>query len=280
MGISGRRRMVSFEGFGLVFDITPIILGIIAVVFLTGIKINSQWDTAVIFRLGNYSRMHGSGLYYVIPFIERRIIVDGRVRTTTFTAEQSLTRDNVPVFVDAVLFWRVKTPSDAIIVVQDYEGSILKASMTTLRDTIGRTELATMLSDRQQLDNILQQTIESKAKLWGIDVQSVEIKDVKIPKELEDAMSRQAQAERERLARISLGDSEIQIAKKFEEASRVYISNPEAMRLRAMNMLYEAVKEKGTFIIVPSEIVSQMGFSSVLGTVGFAQANKDEKKEK
>jgi regulator of protease activity HflC (stomatin/prohibitin superfamily) len=272
--------MVSFEGFGFAFDITPIIVGIIVVVFLSGIKINSQWDTAVIFRLGNYSRMHGSGLYYVIPFIERRIIVDGRVRTTTFTAEQSLTRDNVPVFVDAVLFWRVKTPSDAIIVVQDYEGSILKASMTTLRDTIGRTELATMLSDRQQLDNILQQTIESKAKLWGIDVQSVEIKDVKIPKELEDAMSRQAQAERERLARISLGDSEIQIAKKFEEASRVYISNPEAMRLRAMNMLYEAVKEKGTFIIVPSEIVSQMGFSSVLGTVGFAQANKDEKKEK
>ncbi len=274
--------MVSFEGFGLVFDITPIIVGIVVIVFLTGIKINSQWDTAVIFRLGNYNRMHGSGLYYLIPFIERRIIVDGRVRTTTFTAEQSLTRDNVPVFVDAVLFWRVKIPSDAIIAVQDYEGSILKASMTTLRDTIGRTELATMLSDRQQLDNILQQTIESKAKLWGIDVQSVEIKDVKIPKELEDAMSRQAQAERERLARISLGDSEIQIAKKFEEASKVYVSNPEAMRLRAMNMLYEAVKEKGTFIIVPSEIVSQMGFSSVLGTVGFAQgqANKDEKKEK
>ena len=272
--------MVSFEGLGFAFDITPIIVGIIALVFLSGIKINSQWDTAVIFRLGNYSRMHGAGLYYMIPLIERRIIVDGRVRTTTFTAEQSLTRDNVPVFVDAVLFWRVKTPSDAIIAVQDYEGSILKASMTTLRDTIGRTELATMLSDRQQLDNILQQTIESKAKLWGIDVQSVEIKDVKIPKELEDAMSRQAQAERERLARISLGDSEIQIAKKFEEASRVYESNPEAMRLRAMNMLYEAVKEKGTFIIVPSEIVSQMGFSSVLGTVGFAQANKDEKKEK
>ena len=274
--------MVSFEGFGLVFDITPIIVGIVVIVFLAGIKINNQWDTAVIFRLGNYNRMHGSGLYYLIPFIERRIIVDGRVRTTTFTAEQSLTRDNVPVFVDAVLFWRVKIPSDAIIAVQDYEGSILKASMTTLRDTIGRTELATMLSDRQQLDNILQQTIESKAKLWGIDVQSVEIKDVKIPKELEDAMSRQAQAERERLARISLGDSEIQIAKKFEEASKVYVSNPEAMRLRAMNMLYEAVKQKGTFIIVPSEIVSQMGFSSVLGTVGFAQAqaNKDEKKEK
>jgi regulator of protease activity HflC (stomatin/prohibitin superfamily) len=274
--------MVSFEGFGLVFDITPIIVGIVVIVFLAGIKINNQWDTAVIFRLGNYNRMHGSGLYYLIPFIERRIIVDGRVRTTTFTAEQSLTRDNVPVFVDAVLFWRVKIPSDAIIAVQDYEGSILKASMTTLRDTIGRTELATMLSDRQQLDNILQQTIESKAKLWGIDVQSVEIKDVKIPKELEDAMNRQAQAERERLARISLGDSEIQIAKKFEEASKVYVSNPEAMRLRAMNMLYEAVKEKGTFIIVPSEIVSQMGFSSVLGTVGFAQAqaNKDEKKEK
>jgi regulator of protease activity HflC (stomatin/prohibitin superfamily) len=274
--------MVSFEGFGFVFDITPIIVGIVVIVFLTGIKINSQWDTAVVFRLGNYSRMQGSGLYYMIPFIERRIIVDGRVRTTTFTAEQSLTRDNVPVFVDAVLFWRVKIPSDAIIAVQDYEGSILKASMTTLRDTIGRTELATMLSDRQQLDKILQETIESKAKPWGIDVQSVEIKDVKIPGELENAMSRQAQADRERLARISLGDSEIQIAKKFEEASRVYVSNPEAMRLRAMNMLYEAVKEKGTFIIVPSEIVSQMGFSGVLGTVGFAQAqaNKDEKKGK
>lgn len=274
--------MVSFEGFGFVFDVTPIIVGIVVIVFLTGIKINSQWDTAVVFRLGNYNRMHGSGLYYMIPFIERRIIVDGRVRTTTFTAEQSLTRDNVPVFVDAVLFWRVKIPSDAIIAVQDYEGSILKASMTTLRDTIGRTELATMLSDRQQLDKILQETIESKAKPWGIDVQSVEIKDVKIPGELENAMSRQAQADRERLARISLGDSEIQIAKKFEEASKVYVSNPEAMRLRAMNMLYEAVKEKGTFIIVPSEIVSQMGFSSVLGTVGFAQAqaNKDEKKEK
>jgi len=262
--------------------ITPIGVAVIGIIILAGIKINTQWDTAVIFRLGKYSRMHGAGLYYVIPFIENRILVDGRVRTTTFTAEQSLTRDNVPVFVDAVLFWRVKVPSDAIIAVQDYEGSILKASMTTLRDTIGRTELATMLSDRQQLDTILQQTIESKAQPWGIDVQSVEIKDVKIPKELEDAMSRQAQAERERLARISLGDSEIQIAKKFEEASKVYKSNPEAMRLRAMNMLYEAVKEKGTFIIVPSEIVSQMGFSGVLGTVGFAetqkQANTKQKK--
>ena len=259
--------------------ITPLIVAIVVIVFLAGIKINSQWDTAVIFRLGKYSRMHGAGLYYLIPFIEGRMIVDGRVRTTTFTAEQSLTRDNVPVFVDAVLFWRVKVPSDAIMAVQDYQGSILKASMTTLRDTIGRTELATMLSDRQQLDSLLQQTIESKAQPWGIDVQSVEIKDVKIPKELEDAMSRQAQAERERLARISLGDSEIQIAKKFEEASRVYVSNPEAMRLRAMNMLYEAVKEKGTFIIVPSEIVSQMGFSGVLGTVGFAETQKQAKQD-
>jgi len=259
--------------------ITPIVVAAIGIMILSGIKVNSQWDTAVIFRLGKYSRMHGAGLYYVIPLIENRIVVDGRVRTTTFTAEQSLTRDNVPVFVDAVLFWRVKVPSDAIIVVQDYQGSILKASMTTLRDTIGRTDLATMLSDRQQLDNMLQQTIESKAQPWGIDVQSVEIKDVKIPKELEDAMSRQAQAERERLARISLGDSEIQIAHKFQEASKVYVSNPEAMRLRAMNMLYEAVKEKGTFIIVPSEIVSQMGFSGVLGTVGFAQAQKQAKTE-
>jgi regulator of protease activity HflC (stomatin/prohibitin superfamily) len=257
--------------------VTPFVMAIVAIMILSGIKINSQWDTAVIFRLGRYSRMQGAGLYYMIPLIENRIIVDGRVRTTTFTAEQSLTRDNVPVFVDAVLFWRVKTPSDAIMAVQDYQGSILKASMTTLRDTIGRTELATMLSDRLQLDTILQQTIESKAQPWGIEVQSVEIKDVKIPTALEDAMSRQAQAERERLARISLGDSEIQIAKKFEEASRVYVSNPEAMRLRAMNMLYEAVKEKGTFIIVPSEIVSQMGFSGVLGTVGFAQTQKQAK---
>jgi regulator of protease activity HflC (stomatin/prohibitin superfamily) len=257
--------------------VAPLILAIVGIMILSGIKINSQWDTAVVFRLGRYNRMHGAGLYYLIPLVENRMIVDGRVRTTTFTAEQSLTRDNVPVFVDAVLFWRVKVPSNAIIVVQDYQGSILKASMTTLRDTIGRTELATMLSDRQQLDAILQQTIESKTEPWGIEVQSVEIKDVKIPKELEDAMSRQAQAERERLARISLGDSEIQIAKKFEEASRVYVSNPEAMRLRAMNMLYEAVKEKGTFIIVPSEIVSQMGFSGVLGTVGFAQTQKQAK---
>jgi regulator of protease activity HflC (stomatin/prohibitin superfamily) len=198
-----------------------------------------------------------------------------RVRTTTFTAERTLTKDNVPVNVDAVLFWQIKDAQKSVIVIQDYYGSIVKASMTTMRDIIGQTDLATMLSDRTTMDEKLQKIIESKAMKWGLEVQSVEVRDIKIPPQLQDAMSRKAQAEKEKFARVELADSEVQIAKKFEAAAKIYEENPEAMKLRAMNMLYESVKEKGTFIIVPSDIVNTMGYSSTLGLVSATQAAKE-----
>ncbi len=245
---------------------------IIAWIIASSIRINNQWDNSIILRLGKFNRFKGPGVFFVIPFIEDVIKRDMRVRTTTFTAERTLTMDNVPVNVDAVLFWQIKDAQKSLTVVQDYFGSIVKASMTTMRDIIGQTNLATMLSDRTTMDEKLQKLIEAKASKWGLEVQSVEVRDIKIPPQLQDAMSRKAQAEKEKLARVELADSEVQIAKKFEDAAKIYERNPEAMKLRAMNMLYESVKEKGTFIIVPSDIVNTMGYSGTLGLVAATES--------
>jgi len=243
------------------------------------IKINAQWEQAVILRLGRYTRTAGPGPFLIIPIVEMAIMRDMRIRTTTFVAEEALTKDNVPVNVDAVLFWEVQDAKKSAIAIQDYLNSIIRAAMTTMRDVIGQSELAKLLSDRTSLDKILQTQIDKKAVKWGLNVDSVEIREVRIPGPLQDAMSRQAQAERERLARITLADSEIQIAKKFSDAAKQYEKDPNAMKLRAMNMLYESVKEKGTYIIIPSDVVNTMGFSGALATTALAEATK-KKKEK
>jgi regulator of protease activity HflC (stomatin/prohibitin superfamily) len=269
IAVFGYLAYASFIAGQLFYAIVEIIAGlIIAWTIASAVRINSQWENSIILRLGKYNRSTGPGIFFIIPFIEDVIKRDMRVRTTTFTAERTLTKDNVPVNVDAVLFWEVKDAKKSITAIQDFYGSIVKASMTTMRDIIGQTDLASMLSDRVTMDNKLKAIIEAKASNWGLEVSSVEVRDIKIPSQLQDAMSRKAQAEKEKLARVELADSEVQIAKKFEDAAKIYEKNPEAMKLRAMNMLYESVKEKGTFIIVPSDIVNTMGYSGYLGIVG------------
>ncbi|TAL47149.1 slipin family protein [archaeon] len=247
-----------------------IIIGFLIAVF-SGLKINSQWEEAIVLRLGKFNRINKEGLFYVFPIIEKAFRVDKRVITSSFNAEQTLTKDNVPVDVDAILFWRVISPKNAVINVKDYGGSVLFASQTALRDVIGRTILSEMLSNREDLDTKLKKIIDNKVSDWGVNVQSVEIREVRIPQALQDAMSRQAQAERERQARIILGDSEVQIAKKFEDASQVYKKNPAALHLRGMNMLYESLKQTDAIVIVPSSAVETMGLGGMLGTASTAK---------
>lgn len=234
---------------------------IIAFVLVIGtVHVNNVWEESIILRAGRYKRTQTAGIYVIIPFLDDIIKRDMRVRSTTFTAEDSLTKDNVPVSVDAVLFWRVIDSKKSIIDIQDFHNSIINAAMTTLRDTIGKSTLATLLSDRDSLDTQIKETIDEKAKAWGLDVPSVEIKDVVIPEILQDAMSRQAQAQKEKEARITLSESEIEIAKKFEEASKIYKDNPGAMQLRGLNMLYETIKnDKSTVVVVPSDVVGLLG---------------------
>jgi len=260
--------------------LTKLIVALIVYYLVSiAIKINAQWEQAVILRLGRYTRTAGPGLFLIIPLVEVTIRRDMRIRTTTFVAEEALTKDNVPVNVDAVLFWEVQDAKKSAIAIQDYLNSITRAAMTTMRDVIGQSELAKLLSDRMSLDRIMQALIDKKAVKWGLNVDSVEIREVRIPGPLQDVMSRQAQAERERLARITLADSEIQIAHKFSQAAKEYERDPNAMKLRAMNMLYESVKERGTYIIVPSDIVNSMGFSGALAVTALDQAIKKNKKK-
>jgi regulator of protease activity HflC (stomatin/prohibitin superfamily) len=210
--------------------------------------------------------MRGPGMFAIVPVVETlNPYVDQRVRVTNVTAESTLTKDTVPVFVDAIVFWVVWNAEKCILEVEDYEQAISLSAQAALRETIGRHDLAQMLTGREMLGRGLQQILDEKTNPWGITVQSVEIRDVKIPQALEDAMSRQAQAERERQARIILGDAETQVSTKFAEASEVYRENPVALHLRAMNMLYEAIKEKGAMVIVPSSAVETMGLGGMLG---------------
>lgn len=272
--------VLAYLGGNWLLSVISFVLGLIATyIVIVGINVNNPWEQAVILRLGRFSRITTAGLFGIIPLLENKVMVDTRVRTDPFSAEEALTKDNVPVNVDAILFWKVVDVKRAVLEVQDYRTNTIRASMTTLRDIIGKSVLDQMIAERETLDGMLKTAIEDKANAWGVHVGSVEIRDVRIPAQLQDAMSRQAQAERERLARISLWDSEIQVAKKFEEASRVYEKNPHAMQLRAMNMLYEAVKERGTFIIVPSDVVKTMGWSGTLGAVGFAESQKKKDSE-
>jgi regulator of protease activity HflC (stomatin/prohibitin superfamily) len=245
---------------------------LIAVVAFNAIKIADQWEKAVILRLGRFRALTGPGLFFIIPVVETvPYWIDTRVITTTFKAEKTLTRDTVPVDVDAVLFWKVVDAKKAALDVADYQSAINWAAQTALRDVIGKTWLADMLEGRGKLGLDLQKILDERASPWGISVISVEIKDVLIPSGLEDAMSMQAQAERERQARVILGDSERQIAEKFGEAARTYAGDPTAFHLRAMNMLYEGLKENATIVVVPSTVLETMQLGGIAGVTALAQ---------
>jgi len=259
---------------------------VIAMVVSSAIQVADQWDRVVILRLGHFHSLKGPGLFFIIPIIDAiPYWIDTRVITTGFKAEKTLTKDTVPVDVDAVLFWKVIDPKKAALDVADYKSAISWASQTALRDVIGKTMLSDMLEGRDKISSLLQKIIDERTEPWGINVISVEVKDVLIPSGLEDAMSMQAQAERERQARVILGDAERQIAEKFAEAGKSYEHNPIAFHLRAMNMLYEGLKENATIVIVPSTAVESMQLGGLAGmtalTMGLGKdgANGDKGSE-
>lgn len=234
-------------------------------------QIAAQWERAVVLRMGRFKGIRGPGVFFVLPFVDQvSSVADLRVITTPFTAEQTLTRDTVPVNVDAVLFWHVHDPEKAALEVQNYAAAVGWASQTALRDLIGRTSLADMLVGREKMESALQDMIEKRVGQWGVTVQAVEMRDVVIPHDLQEAMSREAQAEREKNARVILGQAEVQIAKQFAEASVAYQQNPVALHLRAMNMLYEGLKEKGALMVVPSTAVETMGLGGMMGLASAA----------
>lgn len=240
----------------------------------SSIRMVAQWERAVVLNLGRFAGVRGPGLFFITPIVQNvSRVIDLRTITSTFKAEQSITADTVPVDVDAVLFWRVVNPEKAILEVQEYSQAIGWAAQTALRDVIGRSTLADILSGRDKIDRILKTLIDGRTEPWGVEVTSVEIRDVTIPAALQDAMSRQAQAERERQARIILGESEVQVAAKFMEAAKLYEQSPTALHLRAMNMLYEGMKDKGSMIIVPSSALETMNIGAITGMAAQAQAN-------
>jgi regulator of protease activity HflC (stomatin/prohibitin superfamily) len=239
---------------------------VLAIIVSSSIKVADQWQRTVVLRLGSFYSLKGPGLFFIIPVIDTiPYWIDIRVITSSFKTEKTLTKDTVPVNVEAVLFWKVIDPKKAALDVADYIGAISWAAQTALRDVIGKTLLADMLEGREKISADLQKIIDVRTEPWGINVISVEIKDVLIPQTLENAMSMQAQAERERQARVILGDSERQVAEKFEEASKRYSNNPTAFHLRAMNMLYEGLKQNATIVVVPSTAVETMQLGAITG---------------
>ncbi|OGO15086.1 MAG: peptidase [Chloroflexi bacterium RBG_16_48_8] len=251
--------------------VTILVPELIGLYILFALKVADQWEKAVVLRLGRFSGLRGPGLFWIIPVVDRiPVWIDHRVMVTPFSAEKTLTKDTVPVDVDAVLFWLVWDAEKAALEVEDYRVAIAWAAQTALREVIGQMDLATILVGRAMMDKELQKTIDERTTPWGVTVQSVEIRDVVIPQELEDAMSRQAQAERERQARVILGESEKQIAQSFADASVAYQHNPTALHLRAMNMLFEGLKEKGALVIVPSSAVDTMNLGGLAGITSLA----------
>jgi regulator of protease activity HflC (stomatin/prohibitin superfamily) len=243
-----------------------VITFLFAIIVSSAIKIADQWEKAVVLRLGRFQSLRGPGIFLIIPIIDSVAYwIDTRVITTSFTAEKTLTKDTVPVDVDAVLFWKVLDSKKAALEIAEYRNAINWASQTALRDVIGKTMLSEMLEGRDKMSSQLQKIIDDRTEPWGINVISVEVKDVNIPSSLQDAMSMQAQAERERQARVILGDSERQVAEKFGEAAKTYADNPTALHLRAMNMLYEGLKTNSTIVIVPSSALETMQLGGLAG---------------
>jgi regulator of protease activity HflC (stomatin/prohibitin superfamily) len=257
---------------------------VLALVASSAIQVADQWSKAVVLRLGKFRSLQGPGLFLIIPLIDTiPYWIDTRVLTSSFKAEKTLTKDTVPVDVDAVLFWKIVDPQKAALDVADYQSAISWASQTALRDVIGKTMLSDMLEGRDKISSVLQKIIDERTEPWGINVISVEVKDVLIPPALEDAMSMQAQAERERQARVILGDSERQVAEKFGEAAKTYANDPVALHLRAMNMLYEGLKANSTIVIVPSSAVETMQLGGLAGltalTMGLGQERSSKERE-
>ena len=251
-----------------------------ALLVLFSIKIANQWEKALVLRFGKFRALRGPGLFLIIPVVDEvSHLIDQRVRVTDVTAESALTRDTVPVDVDAIVFWTVWDAQKSVLEVSDYFLAIALSAQTALREAIGRAELAQMITEREHIGTELRRILDEKTNAWGITVHSVEIRDVKIPQELEDAMSRQAQAERERQARIILGTAETEIAARFVAAGAEYENRPVALHLRAMNMLYEAIKEKGSMVIVPSSAVETMGLGGLSGLTALSGQTVPPKSE-
>jgi hypothetical protein len=251
------------------FIVAGVLLG---VTVMQSPRVAQQWERAVILRLGRFKSMQGPGLFWVLPFADRiSSWIDQRTITTSFAAEQTLTSDTVPVSVDAVLFWMVHDAQKAALEVQDYEQAVSWAAQTALRDIIGRTDLTALLRGRERIEDELQKLIDQRSNPWGVTVSSVEMRDVVIPAALQDAMSREAQAAREKQARIILGQAEMEIAVSFREAAKSYRDNPTALHLRAMNMLYEGLKEKGALMLIPSSAVESMGMGGLMGAAALQQ---------
>ncbi len=261
----------------LVSSRAPLFGGLlIGLYFLFSVKVADQWEKVAVLRLGRYVGLRGPGIFHVIPIVDTLSrYVDQRIRVASVTAESTLTRDTVPVNVDAIVFWMVWNAEKSILEVEDFVQAITMSAQTGLRESIGRHELAQMITERESLGRELQRILDEKTNPWGITIQSVEIRDVRIPQALEDAMSRQAQAERERQARNILGQAETEIAEKFSTAALTYQNNPVALHLRAMNMLYEAIKERGAMVIVPSSVVETMGLGGTLATAALGGAKPE-----
>jgi regulator of protease activity HflC (stomatin/prohibitin superfamily) len=250
-----------------------IVMLVLGIVLMQSPRIAQQWERAIVLRFGRFTGLKGPGLFWIVPFAD--VVsswIDQRTITTSFAAEQTLTADTVPVNVDAVLFWMVHDAQKAALEVQDYAQAVSWAAQTALRDIIGRTTLTDLLRGRERIEEELQALIDQRSNPWGVTVQSVEMRDVVIPGALQDAMSREAQAAREKQARIILGEAEMEIAHSFQEAAKSYHENPTALHLRAMNMLYEGLKEKGALMLVPSSAVESMGMGGLLGAAAMRQA--------
>lgn len=257
----------------------PILIAgvIVSVLLASSIHIADQWEKAVVLRMGKFTGLKGPGFFLIIPIIDSiNKYIDQRVRVTDIKAEETLTKDTVPVNVDAVVYWTVWDVEKAALEVQDYELSISYIAQTGLRDIIGRHELSDLLSDREKISSELQTTLDEHTNPWGITCQNVGIRDIIIPRNLADAMSKQAQAQRERQARVILGTAETEIADKFAEASRQYVNNPVALHLRGMNMLFEGLKEKGSMVIVPSSALDSMNLGAMGGMVSLAKSNGEQ----
>jgi regulator of protease activity HflC (stomatin/prohibitin superfamily) len=275
IGIIGAIILDDSKANGVFSAAWAIVFMLLGAYFLFALKVAQQWEKAVMLRFGKFRGLRGPGLFWMVPIMDSTTMwIDHRVMVTPFNAEKTLTKDTVPVDVDAVLFWMIWDAEKAAMEVQDYRQSISWAAQTALREVIGQMTLADILVGRAKMDADLQKIIDERTTPWGISVQSVEIRDVIIPQGLEDAMSQQAQAERERQSRVILGEAEMQIADSFAEASKAYINNPTALHLRAMNMLFEGLKEKGALVIVPSSAVDTMNLGGLSGMVSLAQQNQ------
>ncbi len=260
---------------GWINDLTLGLLLVVGLFLASTVHIADQWEKAVVLRMGKYTGLRGPGLFFTIPLVDKiDNYIDQRVRVTEFKAEQTLTKDTVPVNVDAVVYWTVWDVEKAALEVQDYEVAIAYIAQTGLRDVIGKHELAELLQERDKVTDLLQRILDEHTNPWGITCQNVGIKDIVIPQLLADAMSKEAQAERERRARVILGTAEVEIAEKFAVASEQYINNPVALHLRGMNMLFEGLKEKGSMVIVPSSALDSMNLGAMGGLISLAKSNE------